>query len=217
MQYLSWRMRRPTCCAVALCLFFGVAGAAESDAPAEMRGLQEVRHLSQLPSELAEGVSRQTCAKDGIADLEQEPGSAVPKSFDRWFLLGGLSKNYALLAMQGRSIYRPSEGIHANAFSLVGPDWVASGEWILSSRPHTLEELVQLSRSPESQTLTARWRKLQRDRDLQRRIAESEPARYRGSPQPFERSTSMMKRCARSKRSCPAGVGRSLSGLCRGP
>ena len=81
--------------------------------------------------------------------------------------------------MQGRSIYRSSEGIHANGFTLVGSEWVASGEWILSSRPHTVQELVQLTRSPESQALTARWQKLQRDRDLQRRIAESEPARYR--------------------------------------
>jgi len=164
-----------TCCAVALCSFFGVTGAAETDPPTDIQGLEEVRNLSKLPHELAKALGWQRSEKDRIADLERESGIPSPTSLDRWFLLGGLSKTYALVAIEERASYPPYHRIHANAFSLGGTSWIASGEWVLSSRPHTIDELVQLLRSPESQALTARWRNWQRERDLDRRIIESEP------------------------------------------
>jgi hypothetical protein len=173
----SRRIDHLTCCAVALCFFFGVTGAAETDPPADIHGLEEVRNLSKLPHELAKALGWQRSDKDRIADLERESGIPSPTSLDRWFLLGGLSKTYALVAIEERASYRSLDRIHANGFSLVGTDWVASGEWVLSSRPHTVDELVQLLRSPKSQALTARWRKRQREDDLQRRIIESEPTR----------------------------------------
>jgi len=173
----SRRMDHLTCCAVALCSFFGVTGAAEMDPPTDIHGLEEVRNLSKLPHEVAKALGWQRSDKDRIADLERESGIPSPTSLDRWFLLGGLSKTYALVAIEERAGYRSSDRIHANGFSLVGTNWVASGEWVLSSRPHTVDELVQLLRSPESQALTARWRKRQLDDDLQRRIIESEPTR----------------------------------------
>jgi hypothetical protein len=173
-----------TCCAVALCSFFGVTGAAETDPPTDIQGLEEVRNLSKLPDELAKALGWQRSEKDRIADLERESGIPSPTSLDRWFLLGGLSKTYALVAIEERASYPPYHRIHANGFSLVGTSWIASGEWMLSSRPHTIDELVQLLRSPESQALTARWRNWQRERDLDRRIIESEPTlTYRRSAQ----------------------------------
>jgi hypothetical protein len=173
-----------TCCAVALCSFFGATGAAETDPPTDIQGLEEVRNLSKLPHELAKALGWQHSEKDRIADLERESGIPSPTSLDRWFLLGGLSKTYALVAIEERASYPPYHRIHANGFSLAGTSWIASGEWMLSSRPHTIDELVQLLRSPESQALTARWRNWQRERDLDRRIIESEPTlSYRRSAQ----------------------------------
>ena len=164
-------------CAVALWSFFGIAVASETDPPTDIPALQEVRNLSKLPLEVAKALGWQHSDKDRIADLERESGIPGPRTLDRWFLLGGLSKTYALVAIEERAGYSPYHRIHANGFSLAGTSWSASGEWVLSSRPHTIDELVQLLRSPESQALTARWRKKQRDDDLQRRIVESEPTR----------------------------------------
>jgi hypothetical protein len=171
----SWRINRQTCCAVVLCALVGVTGAAEIDPPTDIHGFEEVRNLSKLPHELANALGWQATDKDKIADLEREPGTSSPRSFDRWFLLGGVSKNHALVAIEERASYHSYDRVHANAFSLVGSDWVASGEWILNSRPHTIDDLEQLLRSPESQALTARWRKWQREQDLTRRFIESEP------------------------------------------
>jgi len=162
-------------CAAALWSFFGVAVASETDPPTDIPVLQEVRNLSKLPHEVATALGWKHSDRDRIADLERESGIPGPKTLDRWFLLGGLSKTHALVAIEERAGYPPYHRIHANGFSLVGTSWIASGEWVLSSRPHTVDELVQLLRSPESQALTARWRNWQRERDLDRRIIESEP------------------------------------------
>src|SRR5258707_549135 len=184
----SWRIDHLTCCAIALCSLFGITNAAETDPPTDSHGLKEIRAPSKLPTELAMTMGWQGGDKDRIADLERESGTASPTSFDRWFLLGGLSSTYALIAIEERSGYRSYDRIHANGFSLVGSDWVATGEWILSSRPHTVDELIQLLWTPESQALTARWQKKERDRDLDRRMAESEPTRSYRPIAPFRES-----------------------------
>lgn len=182
----SWTTNHLRRCVILLCSLLGVTYAAETDLPPGLNDLEEVRTLAKLPGELAKVVGWQGRDEDRIADLERDSAIAGPgpTSFERWFLLAGLSNNYALIAMEERSGYRSADRIHANGFSLTGSDWVAAGEWVLSSRPHTVGELVQLVRSPESQALTARWQRYQRDRDLQRRISESEPTRYR-SPASF--------------------------------
>ena len=162
--------------AVTLCSLFGVAVASDTDdPPTDIPVLQEVRNLSKLPQDIAMALGWQHSDADRIIDLERSPGIPGPKTLDRWFLLGGLSQTYVLVAIEERAGYPPFHRIHANGFSLVGTSWNASGEWMLSSRPHTVDELVQLLRSPESQALTARWRNWQRERDLDRRIIESEP------------------------------------------
>jgi hypothetical protein len=164
-----------TCRAVVLCAFIQVTGAAGMDPLPDFHDLKEVRNLSKLPHELAMALESQASDKGKIADLEREAGTSGPKSVGRWFLLGGLAKNYALVAIEDRDSYPASHRFHADGFSLVGASWMPSGEWMLSARPHTVDELVQLLASPESQALTAQWRKWQRDRDLDRRIIESEP------------------------------------------
>jgi hypothetical protein len=184
MFHRSRRIDHLIWCAVALWSFFGVAVASETDdPPTDIPVLQEVRNLSKLPQEVATALGWKHSDRDKIADLERESGIPGPRTLDQWFLLGGLSKTYALVAIEERASYPPYHRIHANGFSLVGTSWIASGEWTLSSRPHTVDELVQLLRSPESQALTARWRNWQRERDLDRRIVESEPTlSYRRSP-----------------------------------
>jgi hypothetical protein len=162
-----------------LCSIVGFAGAVKSDLPVDGHGLKEIRHLSELPHELASVVGWHHKEDDRISDLEREPSVANPGSFDRWFVLGGVREKYALIAIEERGAYRSYDRIHADAFSLVGAEWVFAGESVLSARPHTVEELLQLLHSRESQTLTARWQKSLRDRDLQRRMAESDPARHR--------------------------------------
>jgi hypothetical protein len=157
--------------------FVIVAAASEPDAPTDLPVLQEVRNLSKLPPGLAKALGWHDGDKDRIADLERESGIPGPKTIDRWFLIGGLSKTYALVAIEERAGYPPYHRLHANGFSSDGTSWIASGEWMLSARPHTVDELLQILRSPESQALTVKWRKKQRDDDLQRRIIESEPTR----------------------------------------
>jgi len=161
--------------AVALWSCFGVAIAAAAEPASDGHALQEVHSLSKLPQDVAKALGWQHSDRDEIADLEAESGSPAPTAGGRWFLLGGLSKTFALVAIEeegGRSLY---PGFHAKAFSLVGDSWIANGEWMLSSPPHTIDELEQLLRSPESQALTALWRQKQRDFDLQQRIMHSDP------------------------------------------
>jgi hypothetical protein len=172
----SRRMYLLTRCAIALCALVDVTSGAEMDPPHDIHGLEEVRHISKLPPELAKALGWQGGDKDKIGDLEREPGTSSPTLIDRWFLLGGLSKTYALMAVENRAGYPSFDRLHANSFTLVGSDWVASGEWVLSSRPHTVDELAQLLGSPESQAVTTRWRSWQHERDLDRRIFGSAPA-----------------------------------------
>jgi hypothetical protein len=164
------RMYLLTRCAVALCVFADLTSGAEIDPLHDIHGLEEVRHVSKLPPELAKGLGWQGSDKDRIGDLEREPGTSSPTLLDRWFLLGGLSKTYAIIAVENRAANPSFDRFHANSFTLAGSAWVASGEWVLSSRPHTLDELAQLLGSQESQAITARWRSWQQERDLDRRI-----------------------------------------------
>jgi hypothetical protein len=178
----SRRIYRLTRCAIALCAFVEVTSGAEMDPPQDIHGLEDVRHISKLPPELAKALGWQGGDKDKIGDLEREPGASSATLIDRWFLLGGLSKTYALVAVENRAGYPSFDRFHANSFTLVGSDWVASGEWVLSSRPHTVGELTQLLGSPESQAITARWRNWQHERELDRRIFGSAPTlSYRAS------------------------------------
>jgi hypothetical protein len=152
------------------------------DPPHDIHGLEDVRHISKLPPELAKALGWQGSDKDKIGDLEREPGISSPTLIDRWFLLAGLGKTYALVAVENRAGYPSFDRFHANGFTLVGSDWVASGEWVLSARPHTVDELAQLLGSPESQAITARWRNWQHERELDRRIFGSAPTpSYRAS------------------------------------
>ena len=169
-----------TCCALVLWAFAGFAKAAAMEPPSDIHGLDEVRHLSKLPRELAGILGWQDGDKDRIADLEREPATQMPRSFDRWFVLGGIGNAFAILVVEERAGYHTYDRVHANAFSKVGSDWVPSGEWILNSRPHTVDDLQVLLHSPESQALTMRWKQWQREQDLTRRIVESDPTlRYR--------------------------------------
>jgi len=172
---LSRKICRQTHCAIALCTFVAITSAAENDPPYDIHGLVEVHHISKLPHKLAKALGWQGSDKDKIADLEREPGTSSPRSVDRWFLLGGLSKTYALVAVENRAGYPSYDRFHVSGFTLIGSDWVASGEWALNSLPHTVDELARLLGSPESQALTARWRNWQRERDLDRRIFRSAP------------------------------------------
>jgi hypothetical protein len=154
----SRRIVHLSCGAVALWSFIGVALAFEADPPSDLPVLQEVRELSKLPQELAKALGWQHSDRDRIADLQGESGVHSPKTIDRWFVLGGLSKTYALIAIEERAGYPPYHRIHANGFSSVCTSLSASVELLLSSRTHTVEDLVQILRSAESQALTARWR-----------------------------------------------------------
>jgi len=113
--------------------------------------------------------------KDRIGDFERAPGTSNPTVLNRWFLLGGLSKTYALVAVENRAEYPPFDRYHANSFTFIGSNWTASGEWVLSSQPHTLDELAQLLGSPESQAITAKWRNWQHEREFDRRRFRSAP------------------------------------------
>src|ERR1022692_4972262 len=108
----SWRICNLTCCAVVLCAFVDVTGATEIDPPTDIHGLEEVRNLSKLPHELAKALGWQASEKGKISDLERESGTSSPTSSDRWFVLGGLSKNYALVAIEERAGYPPYHRIH---------------------------------------------------------------------------------------------------------
>jgi hypothetical protein len=157
-------------CAVALCALVAVAGGAEIDPPHDIHGLEEVHHISKLPPELAKTLGWQGSATDKIGDLEREPGTSNPAFIDRWFILGGLSKAYALIAVENRAGYPSFDRFHVNSFTLAGSDWVASGEWVLLSRPHTVDEMAHLLETPESEAITAQWRNWQHQRALDRRI-----------------------------------------------
>jgi hypothetical protein len=161
--------------AIALWAFVGFANGAELDPPPDIHGLEEVRHISKLPPYLDKTLGWQSNDKDTIGDLEREPGASNPKLLNRWFVLGGLSKTYALIAVENRPAYPSFDRFHATSFTLVGSEWVVSGEWVLSAVPHTVAELAQLFGSPDSQTVTTRWRNWQHDRDLDQRIARSAP------------------------------------------
>jgi len=96
---------------------------------------------------------------------------------------GRAVQDLALVAIEERASYP-----HTTEFMRMDSRWLALAgsqrRMDVSSRPHTIDELVQLLRSPESQALTARWRNWQRERDLDRRIIESEPTlSYRRSAQ----------------------------------
>jgi hypothetical protein len=160
---------------IALCFIWGSAAAADIDPKIDEHALEEVRTLSKLPVALAMALGSQGGENDRIANLEPGGEASRPASFDRWFLLAGLSENYALVAIEERAGLHRFDHIHANAFSRVGSDWVATEVWVLNFPPHTLGELLQLVRSPESQAATARWQKWQREQDLQKRMAESDP------------------------------------------
>jgi hypothetical protein len=175
MMRRSSRMLPLIGCSALLCFLFNITQADDIGTPIDSHGLQEVHHLSTLPPELAKALGWQGRDRDKIADLDREPGAPTPKSASRWFLLGGLSKTYALIVIDEGS----AEHIHANSFSLTGNEWVSTDEWILNSRPYSVGELSRMLQSPQTQALTARWHKLQRDRDLQRRIATLDPNRYR--------------------------------------
>jgi hypothetical protein len=185
MSVRSWRINQATCCAIGLYALMGMSNAAETNPQDDSRGLKEVRTLTALPRELAKLVGWEASDKDRISDLERGTGTAGSTLSNRWFLLGGLSSTYALIAIEERSPVPPARRIHANGFSFVGSKWVSIGEWMLSSRPHTVDELVQLLQTPESQALTAQWQKWQRERDLQRRMMESEPTRSYRRIAPF--------------------------------
>ena len=175
MMRRSSRMLPLIGCSALLCFLFSITQADDIGTPIDSHGLQEVHHLSTLPPELAKALGWQGRDRDKIADLDREPGAPTPKSASRWFLLGGLSKTYALIVIDEGS----AEHIHANSYSLTGNEWVSTDEWILNSRPYSVGELARMLQSPQTQALTARWHKLQRDRDLQRRIATLDPNRYR--------------------------------------
>src|ERR1700689_5470442 len=161
--------------AIALWAFVGFANGAELDPPPDIHGLEEVRHISKLPPDLAKTLGWQSNDKDTIGDLEREPGASNPKLLNRWFVLGGLSKTYSFDAGKDSPAYSFIRRFHATSFTLVGSEWVVSGEWVLSAVPHTVAELAQLFGSPDSQTVTTRWRNWQHDRDLDQRIARSAP------------------------------------------
>jgi hypothetical protein len=119
----SRRIDYLTCCAVALCSFFGVAVAVASetdDPPTDIPVLQEVRNLSKLPQEVAMALGWQHSDRDRIADLERESGIPGPRTLDRWFLLGGLSKTYALVAIEERAGYP-----HTAEFMPMDSRWLA--------------------------------------------------------------------------------------------
>jgi hypothetical protein len=153
-----------------LCVLVDVTSSAEIDPPHDVHGLEEVRHLSRLPPELAKTLGWQGSDRDKIGDLEREPGTSNPTLIDRWFVLGGLSKSYVLIAIENRAGYPSFDRFHVNSFTLVGSDWVASGEWVLSSRPHNIEEMAHLLGTPESDAITAQWRNWQHQRELDRRM-----------------------------------------------
>jgi hypothetical protein len=176
MLIVSRKIYGLTRCAIALCAFIDWTHADEIDPPQFIHGLAEVRHLSELPHEVAKALGWQGIDKDGIADLELKPGTSSPKSIDRWFLLGGLSKTYALIAIVNRRVYPSFDRFHVSGFTLAGSLWVPSGEWVISSLPHTVDELGQLLGSPESQVITARWRNWQHERELDRRLFGSSSA-----------------------------------------
>jgi hypothetical protein len=169
----SWRIDSLARCAIALCTFVGVTRGAEMGPPHDIHGFEEIRHISKLPPELAKALGWQRSDKDRIGDLEREPGTSSPPLINRWFLLGALSKTYALVAVENRAAYPSFDRFHVNSFTLIGSDWVAGGEWVLGAQPHTVDELAQLLGSQESQAITARWRNWQHERDLDRRIFRS--------------------------------------------
>ena len=171
--------------AIALYVLIGISSAAETDPPIDSRGLAEVRTLTALPREVAKLVGFEGNDRDRISDLERVPGNPTSNFSNRWFVLGGISSTYALIAIEESSTFPPAHRIHANGFSFVESKWISTGEWMLSSRPHTVDEMVQILRTPESQALNAQWQKWQRDRDLQRRMMESEPTRSYRRMVPF--------------------------------
>jgi hypothetical protein len=165
-----------TRCVIALCAFVEATGGAEIDPhPLDIHGFEEIRHLSKLPPALAKALGWQGNDKDRIGDLEREPGRSSPTLVKRWFLLAGLSKTDALIAVENHSAYPSFDRFHAYSFAVIGSDWVASGEGVLSSQPHTLAELGQMVGSPESQAMTTRLRDWQHESDFVLRQYKSAP------------------------------------------
>jgi hypothetical protein len=174
----SWRICRLIGCVVALVTLFAEFGTAEQiasdmDPPTDARGLTPVRNLSKLPAELAILLGWHGDAKDRIADFDRDLGAPVQQRVDSWFVVAGTTDNYALVGIEERlSFVNSSAHFHANSFRLVGSQWIAGAEWILASRPHSVEEMTRMIQSPESQDLTASWQKQQHDYALGRRQAE---------------------------------------------
>jgi hypothetical protein len=160
-----------------LCAFIRVSLGGEMEEPPDVHSWSEIRHLSALPADLAKTLGWQGAEQDTIDDLEREPGNAAPNSVNRWFLLGGLTKTSALIVIEYRAVYRPFDRYRAKRLSLVGSKWTVSGEWALSSRPHTVAELSQMLAASETQVLNTQWRDWERQLDADRR-------RYRATPTP---------------------------------
>jgi hypothetical protein len=168
------------CVGVLWLVVFHCTNATEPGAPSDTQGLVEIRSLAELPP----GVAAPIRGRYEIADLEPRAGSqggVNPRPAERWFILAGIRSTYALIAFEERRPKPPSTGFHAKAFSLVPTGWVEGGEWIISARPHTLVELMQLIATPDSRALTARWREWQHQNEIIRRQIESDPHRQAGS------------------------------------
>jgi hypothetical protein len=135
-----------------------VAKASDLAPLSDSHGLVEVRTLEALPSGVAAALHD---SRESIADFEASRGSpALSRQPSRWFLLGGVSSNYAVVAWESRvAAYSSKYFIHAVAYYSTQSAWVQHEEWILPTRPHTLDDLLQLLSSPETPTLTAEWRK----------------------------------------------------------
>ena len=74
----SRRIYLLTRCAIALYALAGVTSGAEMDPTHDIHGLEEVRHISKLPPELAKALGWQGGDRDKIGDLEREPGTSSP-------------------------------------------------------------------------------------------------------------------------------------------
>jgi hypothetical protein len=140
-----------------------VAKASDLAPLSESHGLVEVRSLEALPSGVAAALSWQDGSRQDIADFDASYGSTAPSHQpSRWFLLGGVSSTYAVVAWESRAPSYPSRYfVHAVAYYSAQSAWVQHEEWILPTRPHTLDDLLQLLNSPETPTLTAQWKQEQ--------------------------------------------------------
>jgi hypothetical protein len=128
----------------------------------DIRSLEEVRWLSELPEALAAAIGAERAGREGIADVKEQFNSAGAGSSPlplRRFIVAGVSARAALLAYeQGGGDYRDHR-YHASSYVIEHSRWTQTREWTMGGYPVTLTELVRdIGRATDGDGAARVWR-----------------------------------------------------------